>query len=299
MIVTFPNWDSNIAYLRGELVVNASRIWQCVKTGGVGAEIPNDRQYNIWTNYVGPDTADLYSTTVTYFAGEFVYSGANVYLSIQNSNLNKALTDTAYWFSLAPLAWSSLTTYVIGNRVQQGGVWYRSIANANLNNAPPNNSFWISIPQTSLTLASLLYPIGISPSVNTPLRNFYRLPVGFVREAPQAPKQGSYLPLGAPAASAYSDWQYEGQYFTTVLPGPVVFRFAADIMNPDEFDPMFVDGFAYRVAFEISEAITQSTSKLNSLGGSYNKFMSEARVVNGIETGPTEAPEDTYITSRY
>jgi hypothetical protein len=84
-----------------------------------------------------------------------------------------------------------------------------------------------------------------------------------------------------------------------VEPGPIAFRFAADVLNPDDWDPMFVDGLTCRVALDICEILTQSTAKLGAIGNAYLKFMAEARTVNGIETGPLETFEDSYITSRY
>jgi hypothetical protein len=61
---------------------------------------------------------------------------------------------------------------------------------------------------------------------------------------------------------------------------------------------MFVDGFACRLAYETCEVITQSGSKQTSLAQAYNKFMTEARQVNGIEIGPVEPPEEEYISVR-
>jgi hypothetical protein len=65
-----------------------------------------------------------------------------------------------------------------------------------------------------------------------------------------------------------------------------------------QFDPMFVEGFGSRIALETCEPITQSTEKLKAIAGEYKTFMGEARTVNAIEQGPTEPPEDDYITCR-
>jgi hypothetical protein len=44
--------------------------------------------------------------------------------------------------------------------------------------------------------------------------------------------------------------------------------------------------------------LTQSTTKVEQIEKLYSAFMGEARTVNGIETGATEAPEDDLVTCR-
>jgi hypothetical protein len=63
-------------------------------------------------------------------------------------------------------------------------------------------------------------------------RNIFQLPNGFIREAPQAPRAGSTLFLGAPGALAYTDWERGGNYLLSTNTGPIVYRFAADVERP-------------------------------------------------------------------
>ena len=79
---------------------------------------------------------------------------------------------------------------------------------------------------------------------------------------------------------------------------PILLRFVADIQDVATFYDMFCEGLGSRIAAEVVERLTQSQNKLGAIMGAYNKFMVEARIVNGIETGPTEPPEDDYITCR-
>ena len=65
-----------------------------------------------------------------------------------------------------------------------------------------------------------------------------------------------------------------------------------------EMDPMFCEGLGARIALEIAEDLTQSDAKLQAIGAMYKEFMTEARVVNGIETGATEPPLDDWIACR-
>jgi len=96
----------------------------------------------------------------------------------------------------------------------------------------------------------------------------------------------------------YTDWNFEGDYITSRSSFPIMLRFVADIIDVRSMDPMFCEGLAARIASEIVERLTQSTSKRGGILATYNKTMGEARVVNGIETGPTESPEDDYVTCR-
>lgn len=294
--VTFPAWSALVNYAINDIVSVSGKIWISV-AAGINKN-PTNRTFDFWTNYFGNVVANLYTVTVTYMAGEIVYSGVDVYISLQNNNLNNVLTDVAFWQKLTANAWSAVTAYVVGNRVISGGIVYACIAN-NTNQVPPNATFWTAITQATLASNAFIYPIGAGPSSNTQLRNVYRLPNGFVREAPQSPKQGSYTLMGAPSGLPYTDWQYEGNFFTTMQVGAIALRFAADIENPNDMDPMFVDGFSARLGFEVVETITQSDGKKKTIAAAYNKFMSDARTVNGIETGAVEQPEDSYISLRY
>jgi hypothetical protein len=48
----------------------------------------------------------------------------------------------------------------------------------------------------------------------------------------------------------------------------------------------------------VCEPLTQSSAKLGTIAKMYDTFMTEARIVNGIETGAEEPPEDDYVTCR-
>jgi hypothetical protein len=296
-VIIFSTWDALVKYEINDRVYRDGKAWICIGVG-IGFD-PNARTYDHWVGYFGSDTADVYSSTTTYTIGEQVYSGALAYISVQDGNTGNVLTDITYWLPITVPAWVQFGIYDIGNRVKVSGVTYVSIQANNQNHAPASSpTFWAVTSSQTMALSSYTAPIAAGSNIVTSGRNIFRLPKGFLREAPQAPKQGSYLPLGAPAGLAYSDWQYEGNYFTTVMPGPIAFRFVADVEDPNDMDPMFIDGFSARLAFEVCEVLTQSSSKLSELGGMYNKFMTEARAVNGIETGPTEPPEDAYLSCR-
>ena len=165
---------------------------------------------------------------------------------------------------------------------------------------PPPSATWLTLTtQPTLALPNFIYPIGTSPaSANNDLRNVFRLPVGFMREAPQDPKAGRAAFLGAPDGSTFQDWDFESDYFTSTDTGPLVFRFAADVQDTLQFDPMFAEGLGCTIGKEVAEILTQSTAKVVRIENDYKAIMGEARIVNGIENGPTYPPEDSYITTR-
>ena len=142
------------------------------------------------------------------------------------------------------------------------------------------------------------YPIGAGPSQQTTTRNIFRLPSGYLREAPQDPKQGIASYLGSPAGLPSSDWTFEGDYIVSRDAPVIVLRFVADIQDVTLMDPMFCEGLGARIGLEVCEPLTQSDSKLSVISQIYKTMMGEARAINGIEIGSVEPPLDDYITCR-
>ena len=116
--------------------------------------------------------------------------------------------------------------------------------------------------------------------------------------APQDPKAGIYSFLGAPAYNTQNDWLLEGDYLLSQCATPIIVRFIADVMSVKEMDDLFCEGLAARIAVETCEIITNSNAKQQTCNNAYNKFMGEARIVDAIETGAVEPPEDDYIVCR-
>ena len=244
------------------------------------------------------------------------------YMSLTDLNFgnNPATTFVAEW--------SSVTTYNAADKVTgSDGVVYSSIAGANLNHDPTfspafwtntlvlspwdttfvqggGNQTWLQIGGASfptgvgLTMLAITYPAGTGPSTQLSTKNVYLLPAGFLRVAPRDPKAGSSSFLGAPSGLEYTDWLYEGNLLITRDVDPIMFRFVADRTNVAEFDPMFCEGLGARIGLEVCEPLTQSSAKLGTIAKMYDTFMTEARIVNGIETGAEEPPEDDYVTCR-
>lgn len=308
-------YDSTEGYFPGEIVYIQGAV------AGLASIYVAQRQVADATADV-PDTLETWSATVTYKAGDIVVYSALHYISLLDLNLNYTPGATTY------ALWLATTTYATGNKViMPDGRIYTSLTNGNLNHqpyltdatywsvavSPPYVQAWIQTTGgvasnawryygdgVSLELKSrqIIYPLGSGPASNNLTRNAFPLPAGYLRTAPQQPKAGSVSYLGGPSTIGYADWEMDGQYIVSEGTYPIPFRFIADITDVSMMDPMFCEGLACRVAAEVCEALTQSTTKLASIAGMYKTFMGEARTINAIESGATEPPTDDYIQCR-
>lgn len=260
-------------------------------------------------------TPSAWSSLTTYAAGKFVTgSDAAIYQSVAGGNLNHdpvgdlgvhwtpVLANIDGYFGWEPqTSVNQSNSYYAGELVYTlpSTVYLSTISNNTLNPTTDTTGAWLSMT-TAPTLAPMnfIYPIGTGPSNQEQTRNVFMLPNGFMREAPQDPKAGSNSPLGAPSGVRYADWYFESNYFTSMTPGPILFRFAADVLDPNQFDPMFVEGFAWALAMGNAKALGESEDKEEDAIKHYSQFMSKARTVNAIEKGTEEPAEDDFISCR-
>jgi hypothetical protein len=270
------------------------------------------------SNAAVPGTLDAFSATTVYMKDALVSSASVTYQSLFAVNIGN--TPSA---ANAPAAWDSATTYAISNVVRgSDGYVYASVGSGNTGNDPVADggvhwtkgivAAWATGSEVTRTNSAdewmvldvvlsqlpIVGPIGVGPNVSGRQRSVYRLPANFLRLAPQDPKAGSVSYLGAPGGGTYLDWDLAGDYLVTRTIGAIVLRFVADITNVREMDDMFCEGLGARIGYEVCPKLTQSVSKRGDIAKAYDTFMGEARTVNGIETGPTEPPEDDYISCR-
>lgn len=307
MSITTLAWDAAKSYVAGSLIQDAGELYYAQKPVPVN-QVPADHP-EYWTLYFGSLTAAPYDSTVGYLAGELVYTpetnSAVVYMSLQNDNEDDPTTVPA---------WDADVIYNLGDTVTYSATVYQSILELNVNNTPGvlgwvtipvaqpqrrQSRKWIRLSGTTLTSFVIIYPLGAGPYAQATTRNIFRLPNGFLREAPQAPKAGNVGWLGSSQGLALNDWEYEGNYILSSEPRLIAYRFVADVADVSAMDPMFCEGLAARIALEVCEELTQSSDKLRNIASQYKTFMSEARTVNGIETGSVQPPEDEFITVRY
>jgi len=316
-LITFGTWSNTATYAINDIVLaDDFNTYVSSINSNTGNDPTQTSLVYYWQLYVGPDDATEFVTTwvstITYQIGQNVIgSDGNSYQSAAANNLNNNPVgdNGSHWVAgQAPASSLSYASYYAGEFVYVGGNLYFSLVNSNTVDPTTNvdsqsgltyTNAWQTMTATP-TLAPLnfVYPIGAGPLNDSKTRNVFRLPFGYLREAPQAPKQGSSLFLGSPGALAYTDWEYDGNYVISSSPGPLIYRYVGNITDTTKFDSLFTEGLACRIALELAQPLTQSTEKTAAVTQEYQKFMTEARMVNGIEQGPTEAPEDDYVTTR-
>jgi len=142
-------------------------------------------------------------------------------------------------------------------------------------------NFW-TFAITRTTLAAL----GTGPTWGRTYA--FNLPPDYLRIANEDP---SY-------PSIRTDRLIEGRQILTSDPGPLYLRYVRDFTNAALFHPLFKRGLACSMAIQTCEELTGSSGKLRDIAAQYDKFMSEARMVNAIEAGPEEPEEDSWITVR-
>lgn len=243
-----------------------------------------------------------WNSDTVYGIGSFALFNANLYCSLISNNSENPpnAAGTTAWVQAI------------------GGTLYQSLVDLNINNPPATspsqwttsftlgggNQQWLQIggasspAGVSLTNSGIVYPIGAGPSSQSQTRNVYRCPSGYLREAPQDPKAGSTSWLGAPSGLWYNDWEHEGNYIVTWDVTPIIYRFVADVVDVSQFDDMFATGLAYRLALATASILTNSNVTKQMVAQEYAKFMGEARILGGIEAGPTEPPEDDFVVAR-
>ena len=300
--MTVHLYDEDITYSAGELVY---------------AEGASAGSYVVYKSLVSsneddPETGTAWAATTTYRKNEVVRYSSAQWRSLIDFNLNITPAD-------GPLDWDEGATYVISDTitgsdgfiytatgtttgddpVSDGGVnWTKGAANAWDKTPTLHQSSikWLPIFAEAKRMV-FDWPIGSGPAANSSSRCVYRLPAGFLREAPQLPKPG-YGSLGGPVGLDANDWELEGDYIVTAEVGPIPLRFVADIIDVRVMDDMFCEGLAARIALAVVEPLTQSGSKKTQIAAEYQKWMTEARLVNAIEVGAVEPPEDEYISVR-
>jgi hypothetical protein len=301
--MAIPAYDADTTYWAGDVVYIA----EGDGTYAVYYSLENG-------NDADPETPEAWSATTTYRKGDLAAVSTTPYVSLIDLNTNQNPTTTA------AAAYAEATAYVLNDRVLGTDGYVYTAKGATTGNDPVYDflatywtkgslAAWSTTTGTRGTGSTKWQPLDamlqdlviLSPMVLGPDRqpkSIYRLPANYLRLAPQNPKAGSMSPLGAPSGERYRDWNIQGQYLSTMETDPILLRFGADYTDVATMDDMFCEGLAARIGYEVCEPLNQDKGKKQIIASEYNKFMGEARTVNGIETGPTEPPEDDWVTCR-
>lgn len=303
--ISFATWLVGTSYAINDVAVGSDlQIYQSKTAANVGHDPADPVNYAYWTLYVGNLIANEFVTTwsasITYAANDHsIGSDGITYYSLAagNINHNPVGDGNVHWTAVTDGTARDNTAWWAGEIIYIGNLVYISKITGN-EDVPPSSN-WMSFTGTpTVAPLNIIYPLGSGPLSQPQSRNVYKLPNGFLREAPQSPKAGSRSFLGGPANNFYDDWVFENGYLLSGDAGVIVFRFAADLADPTTFDALFVEGFACRIALAVCEPLTQSTEKVKMVQGEYKVFIGEARIVGGIEQGSVELPEDDWISCR-
>lgn len=235
-----------------------------------------------------------WSVATAYITGDIVVYAGRKWITPENTTGDIPGEPGTPWLTYAGPQTVSLhdptIAYGVGELVYVASVVYLSLTSAN--DDPPPTSNWHVVQGATPGTLTILEP--------TEERNrfLFMLPASYLRYAPD-PKSGAFGALGGPTGTGYQDINFVGRFLSASDPSPIYFRFAADITDVTQFDPLFCEGLAARSGVATCEELTQSASKLTLCAQQYKQFMSEARIVNAIETGPVEPAEDDYISVRY
>lgn len=309
--LSVSQYDSDLGYFAGELVYKTDTAF----AGG----------YNIYMSLISqntsaPDVPTDWDAAASYPRGTVVTYSGRQYRSTAEINVGITPFDGALF-----LPWDATATYSASQMVTGSNLLlYLSVGSGNIGHDPVTDggvhwtpgtyvNAWVLLPLATpatnvnwmlidarMTNLVVHYPLGSGPVSQQGTRNVYRLPAGFLRSAAQDPKAGSRSWLGAPSGLAPSQWNFEGDYIVSggYDNSPIIFRFVADVTRVTAMDDMFCVGLACNIATAVCESLTQSTAKLQLIASMYKLKITEARLVNAIEAGPVEPPEDDYVTCR-
>lgn len=93
-------------------------------------------------------------------------------------------------------------------------------------------------------------------------------------------------------------WRIEGDEILTDGTGELSIRYLKDETDTEQYDAGLTELMVLRLAVEIVERITDSTTKRTELLNDYLMLLSEAKADDGEEQSPSEFEEDSWVTAR-
>lgn len=93
-------------------------------------------------------------------------------------------------------------------------------------------------------------------------------------------------------------YRIEGAKILARSSGALPVRYIERKTNPGEWDPSFCDAFSWRIAKELCERITESSSKYEKCDYGYRDALRMAKRANALEAPPDPIPDDSWLISR-
>lgn len=94
------------------------------------------------------------------------------------------------------------------------------------------------------------------------------------------------------------EYEVEGRMIMSNLPAPLKIRYVAQITDPTLFDPLFGEALACKLAVELAESMTTSSTNRQMAWQEYERAMSKALRSDAIETPTDSIADDTWMLSR-
>jgi hypothetical protein len=95
-----------------------------------------------------------------------------------------------------------------------------------------------------------------------------------------------------------ADYAIENRMILSNLSAPLKIRYGASVDDPNQWDSLFIEALACRLAAEICEDLTQSSGKRQQAWQEYKQALQAGKRANAIERPPSQLPDDTWIFSR-
>lgn len=90
----------------------------------------------------------------------------------------------------------------------------------------------------------------------------------------------------------------EGRRLLIDTEGPLNIEYVRLVTDPNEYDALFVEAFACRLAMEACETITQSETKFNRIANMYRQALSDGLRAGAVERPAAAVQDDTWMESR-
>lgn len=93
-------------------------------------------------------------------------------------------------------------------------------------------------------------------------------------------------------------YRLQSRRIETDIASPLPLLYNARIEDPNQFDPLFVQALAYRLAMETCDKITQSNTKMQLVAQGYSQAITRAIKNDSIQEPPSPMAESSWILSR-